>query len=58
MTRDGPISSSRELIERPSTLHIVVNNVATIETTTVEAEFTQKLMESNYNSVSVKASAP
>ncbi|CAA7262065.1 unnamed protein product [Cyclocybe aegerita] len=58
MTRDGPIFSSRELIERPSTLRAVINNVATIETTTVEVEFTQKLMESNYNSVSVKASAP
>lgn len=58
MTRDGPIVSSRELIERPSTLRAVVNTVASIETTTVEVEFTQKLMESNYNSVSVKASAP
>ncbi|KAH8832148.1 erylysin B [Flagelloscypha sp. PMI_526] len=58
MTPDGPLSSSRECIERPDALHSVVNNVATIETTTVEVEFTQKLMESNYNSVSVKVSAP
>ncbi|KIJ26612.1 hypothetical protein M422DRAFT_236447 [Sphaerobolus stellatus SS14] len=58
MTRDGPISSSRECIVRPDTLRAVVNNVSSIETTTVEAEFTKKVMESNYNSVSVKASAP
>ncbi|KAH8832151.1 erylysin B [Flagelloscypha sp. PMI_526] len=58
MTPEGPVSSSRECIERPGTLHSVINNVATIETTTVEVEFTQKLMESNYNSVSVKVSAP
>ena len=58
MTSDGPQPSTRELIVRPATLNVNVNQTATIETTTVEAEFTETLMESNYNSVSVKVSAP
>ena len=58
MTRDGPAPSSRELIVRPNTLRAIIDNRATVETTTVEAEFTKELMESNYNSVSVKASFP
>ncbi|EEB89936.1 hypothetical protein MPER_11918 [Moniliophthora perniciosa FA553] len=58
LTRDGPQPSSRELIVRPSTLRAVVNNRATVDTTTVEAEFTQTLMESNYTSVSVKVTTP
>ncbi|KDQ25827.1 pleurotolysin B precursor [Pleurotus ostreatus PC15] len=58
MGRDGPVPSSRELIVRPDTLRAIINNRATIETTTVEAEFTETLMESNYNSASVKVSAP
>ena len=58
MTSDGPQPSTRELIVRPATLNANVNQTATIETTTVEAEFTETLMESNYNSVSVKVSAP
>ena len=58
MTAGGPEPSARELIVRPSTLNAIINNRATIETTTVEAEFTETLMESNYNSVSVEVSAP
>ncbi|KAK7029592.1 hypothetical protein VNI00_010406 [Paramarasmius palmivorus] len=58
MTPNGPQPSSRELIVRPSTLRPVIDNRATIDTTTVEAEFTQTLMESNYTSVSVKVSTP
>lgn len=58
MGRDGPVPSSRELIVRPDTLRAIINNRATIDTTTVEAEFTETLMESNYTSASVKVSAP
>ena len=56
MTAGGPQPSARELIVRPSTLNAVINNRATIESTTVEAEFTETLMQSNYNSVSIKTS--
>lgn len=58
MINGEPIISARELIVRPATLKAVINQTASIQTTTVEAEFTEKLMQSNYNSVSVKASAP
>lgn len=58
MTPTGPTVSAQELIVRPTTLAVVVDQVATIQTTTVEAEYTQQLMESNYTAVSVKASAP
>lgn len=54
----GPTISSQELIVRPASLGVVVDQVATIQTTMVEAEYTQKLMESNYTAASVKASAP
>ena len=58
MTANGPQPSGRELIVRPGRLNIAVDTTSTIETTIVEAEFTQSLMESNYNSVSVQVSAP
>ncbi|KAI0714079.1 erylysin B [Cerioporus squamosus] len=58
MTSDGPQASTRPLIVRPTSLNVNVNQTATMNTTTVEAEFTQTLMQSNYNSVSVKAGAP
>ena len=58
MTAGGPQPSARELIVRPSTLNAIIDNRATIESTTVEAEFTQTLMEQNYNAVSVEVSAP
>ena len=51
--------SSYELIARPEgPLNVTINNRASIETTTVESEFTEQLMESNYTSVAVKISAP
>lgn len=58
MTSDGPLASTRELILRPESLNVNVNQTATIETTTVEAEYTETLMQSNYNSASIKVSAP
>ena len=58
MTASGPQPSVRELIVRPNSLNATIDQRATIETTTVEAEFTETLMESNYNSVSIKVSAP
>ena len=58
MTSSGPQVSSRPLLQRPDTINAVVDNRAMIATTVVEAEYTQELMESNYNSVSVQASAP
>jgi hypothetical protein len=58
LTRDGPVASSRPLIEEPETLNASVDTVGTIETTTVETEFSQTLMQKNYNSVSVKISVP
>ena len=58
MTASGPQVSARALIVRPTTLNAIIDNRAVISTTTVEAEFTNTLMESNYNSVSVQASAP
>ncbi|KAI0685389.1 erylysin B [Cerioporus squamosus] len=58
MISGGPVISARELIARPSTLKAVINQSASIQTTTVEAEFTEKLMQSNYSSVSVQVSAP
>ena len=58
ITSGGPTPSTRELIVRPTTLNAIVDNRATIDTSTVEAEFTETLMESNYNSVSVEVSAP
>ena len=58
MTRDGPVASSRQLIDEPAKINASVNTVATIETTTVETEFSETLMQKNYNSVSVKISVP
>ncbi|KAI0690514.1 hypothetical protein C8T65DRAFT_745785 [Cerioporus squamosus] len=58
MTSSGPAISTQKLVVRPTILGVVVDQVATIQTTTVEAEYTQQLMESNYTAVSVKASAP
>ncbi|RPD54074.1 erylysin B [Lentinus tigrinus ALCF2SS1-6] len=58
MGPDGPTISSMDLIVRPDTLLVEVDQNATIATTTVEAEFTEQLMESNYTAKSIKASAP
>ncbi|RPD73901.1 pleurotolysin B precursor [Lentinus tigrinus ALCF2SS1-7] len=58
MTTSGPQSSTRDLIVRPNKLNVNVNQTATIETTTVEAEYTETLMQSNYTSVSIKVSSP
>ncbi len=58
MTSDGPQASTRELIVCPDTLNVNVNQSAQIDTTIVEAEYTETLMQSNYNSVSIKVSAP
>ncbi|KAK7038953.1 hypothetical protein VNI00_010345 [Paramarasmius palmivorus] len=58
MTRDGPVASSRQLIEEPENINASVDTVATIDTTTVETEFSETLMQKNYNSVSVKISVP
>ncbi|KAK7039010.1 hypothetical protein VNI00_010402 [Paramarasmius palmivorus] len=58
MTSDGPVASSRQLIEEPETLNATVNTVGTIDTTTVETEFSETLMQKNYNSVSVNISVP
>nr|4V3A_C Chain C, Pleurotolysin B [Pleurotus ostreatus]4V3N_C Chain C, Pleurotolysin B [Pleurotus ostreatus] len=40
MGRDGPVPSSRELIVRPDTLRAIINNRATIETTTMKSMYT------------------
>jgi hypothetical protein len=58
MTRDGPVASGRQLIVEPEELNASVDTVATIDTTTVEMEFSETLMQKNYNSVSVKISVP
>ncbi len=58
MTSSGPQASTRELIVRPDKLNVSVNQSAQIDTTTVEAEYTETLMQSNYNSISIKVSAP
>lgn len=58
MGPDGPTVSSMDLIVRPDILLVEVDQVATVSTTTVEAEYTEQLMESNYTAAAVKASAP
>ncbi|TFK77574.1 hypothetical protein K466DRAFT_439717, partial [Polyporus arcularius HHB13444] len=58
MTADGPQLSTRDLIKRPNNLNLNVDQTATMDSTTVEAEYTQTLMQDNYNSVSVKVAAP
>ena len=58
MGPDGPTMSSMDLIVRPDTLLVQVDQLGTIKTTTVEAEYTEKLMESNYTADAIKASAP
>ncbi|RPD54073.1 hypothetical protein L227DRAFT_567556 [Lentinus tigrinus ALCF2SS1-6] len=58
MGSDGPLVSTMELIVRPNDLLVTVDQTAKIQTTTVEAEYTQSLMRSNYTAASIKASAP
>ncbi len=58
MTSDGLLASTRDLIKRPNSLNVNVDQTATMDSTTVEAEYTQTLMQSNFNSVAVKAAAP
>ncbi|TFK77702.1 hypothetical protein K466DRAFT_607811 [Polyporus arcularius HHB13444] len=58
MTADGPQLSTRDLIKRPNNLNVNVDQTATMDSTTVEAEYTQMLMQDNYNSISVKVAAP
>ena len=58
MGPDGPMVSTMDLIVRPNDLLVTVDQNAKIQTTNVEAEYTQSLMTSNYTAAAVKASAP
>ena len=58
MTSEGPEPSPYDLIVRPESLSANINTNASIETTIVEEEFTEELMESNYTSMAIAVSAP